>query len=580
MRRSRPCKTKVKEPDVPTSKLSRRLFILTSLALLPAAAITVYHTVATRLAREQELHKEAAQAGKLASLELRRIVDGLEQILFTVASAPSVQDIGNANCTGYITRLSKSFSQFAGLAVTDAKGIVWCGQNGQGLGVSLADRSYFTDAARTGRFAVGTYTVGRITHRKVLPVAYPIRNERGEVSGTVVASLDLGWLGSRVREREFTARNALTIADRNGVILAREPFPERFVGTEIPAPYKKLVSAREPGTIEVLSQDGTQRILGYEPATVQPSGLYVSAGIATAEAFADIRRTTYGSAAIAALGIALAYLLTWWTSRKLIQQPVGRLVQTVTAWRSNQEDVRANMTERDGEFGIVGQAIDSYMDELIAARDQRLRDEQKRELLAGELDHRVKNILATVQAIARQTFPDRDAEDVQEFNRRIGALSSAHHLLLQNEWQNAEIQKLVEAILLPFDTRQPSAFSVSGPSIVLNSSATLALSMALHELSTNAAKYGALKSDQGHISLTWYIKQDGDEEKRFYLTWTESGGPPVSVPTRKGFGSRMIERVLTSQLHATVQIDYPSTGLSYEMHAPLEQIEAETPVDA
>lgn len=132
------------------------------------------------------------------------------------------------------------------------------------------------------------------------------------------------------------------------------------------------------------------------------------------------------------------------------------------------------------------------MDELVAARQLRQKDEERRNVLMRELDHRVKNLLATVQAVARQSFkstaPDKAA--LETFNQRLAAMGEAHALLMKDDWQSATLHDVVRTAIRPFDTAEPSRFSVEGPALIMNSRAALSLGMALHELCTNAVKYG------------------------------------------------------------------------------------------
>ena len=201
---------------------------------------------------------------------------------------------------------------------------------------------------------------------------------------------------------------------------------------------------------------------------------------------------------------------------------------------------------------------------------ERKRVEEHRALLAGELTHRVKNTLATVSAIVNQTLRDAvsmsDARDT--IGARIGSLAIAHDLLLRDEVDGATIADIVSGVMAPFDDGRGRLFSVDGPNIRLEPRVTLALSMALHELATNASKYGALSTDGGHVSITWSIGI-GDGGRRLAFAWEESGGPTVTAPTRIGFGSRMIERVLAQHMRGTAKIEYRSTGVVFFIDAPL-----------
>ncbi len=204
------------------------------------------------------------------------------------------------------------------------------------------------------------------------------------------------------------------------------------------------------------------------------------------------------------------------------------------------------------------------------ARDitERRRQEERGQLLINELNHRVRNTLATVQSIANQTFR-REGHDprLDQLESRLIALSTAHDVLTRENWEGADLKELATRTLAPICT-QAERLDVSGPALRLRPKLALSLSMALHELATNAAKYGALVNEEGRIKIAWRVA-DRELEKRFRLRWEEIGGPPVEAPTRKGFGSRLLERALTSELGAIVKLAFPATGLVYEIEAPL-----------
>jgi hypothetical protein len=237
-----------------------------------------YNIAATRIDKQRELHVEALRSGELAALEMRRIVTGLENVLMALSAAPVVQRFDGPECRTYLARVSRRMPEFSGISVVNADGVIVCRKEVKGVGTTLKDRPHFQEVMASGKFALGVFTKGRITGAQVLPIAVPIRSDEGKIEGAVIGALDLKWLGQRLRDREFAGNNALTIADRDGVIIAREPKSETFVGTRIPDAFQHLVHADKPGTLEITSQDGTRRIIGYSPATVSPVGLYVSAG--------------------------------------------------------------------------------------------------------------------------------------------------------------------------------------------------------------------------------------------------------------------------------------------------------------
>lgn len=176
--------------------------------------------------------------------------------------------------------------------------------------------------------------------------------------------------------------------------------------------------------------------------------------------------------------------------------------------------------------------------------EQRKRAEEGRELLLNEIKHRVKNTLGTVQAMVMQTFKGAPAAEHQAFVARLHALAAAHDLLTQKDWLDASVGEIVERAMRPFNDKQ--RVRVSGPDVVLGPSKSLVLAMLLHELGTNAVKYGSLSNETGFVDLTW-AREDTSDRPSLALIWKESGGPAVTPPTRKGFGTRMIERALQAE---------------------------------
>ena len=193
----------------------------------------------------------------------------------------------------------------------------------------------------------------------------------------------------------------------------------------------------------------------------------------------------------------------------------------------------------------------------------RKRAEEQRDLLLRELEHRVKNTLATVQAIAGQTFRDVELNARQTFEARLRTLSNAHMALTAENWRSVTLRDLILSTLAPVMV-DPSQFSAAGPHLRVEPKSAVALSMAIHELCTNAIKYGALSAAGGRVTIGWDVAGD-----RFRLRWQEHGGPAVSVPARKGFGSLMIERALAAQVDGEVKIDYAESGVVCAIDAPL-----------
>ena len=198
------------------------------------------------------------------------------------------------------------------------------------------------------------------------------------------------------------------------------------------------------------------------------------------------------------------------------------------------------------------------------------RAELHQRLLVNELNHRVKNTLATVQSLADQTL--RASQDVGQakdvLEGRLMALSAAHNVLNRENWDAADLSVVVSEALRPFDSPGGARFRVRGPSARIAPRAALAVSLVLHELATNAVKYGALSCEQGGVELTW---DEGDGDKVNVL-WREAGGPPVAPPVRQGFGTRLLAGVAVD-LGAAAALDYRPQGLECRFDAPMATFE-------
>jgi two-component sensor histidine kinase/FixJ family two-component response regulator len=205
---------------------------------------------------------------------------------------------------------------------------------------------------------------------------------------------------------------------------------------------------------------------------------------------------------------------------------------------------------------------------------ERKRQQEHRELLLNELNHRVKNTLATVQSFAVQTLRTAPtlADGRRAFEARLIALSKGHDVLTRENWQGAGLHEVVaEALAAYLGDPQNPRVEIAGPEIRMRPKTALAISMALHELATNAVKHGALSTQAGRVGLTWII--DG-EPRMLRLRWAETGGPPVVAPRKRGFGSRLIELGLAQDLGGQVRLDFKPEGVSCAIEAPLDEIQA------
>ena len=195
--------------------------------------------------------------------------------------------------------------------------------------------------------------------------------------------------------------------------------------------------------------------------------------------------------------------------------------------------------------------------------------EKRQRMLINELNHRVKNTLATVQSIAAQTL--RSTPNLltarESFEARLVALAAAHDLLTAQSWHGARLGDVVATALAPFETLERPQIGRSGPPVWLSAPRALALSLALHELATNAAKHGALSTPKGKVTIRWSVSGPS-----LTLTWREEGGPRVETPVRAGFGARLLQRSLAQELNGQVEMVFAPEGVRCEIRCRLEDV--------
>ena len=209
----------------------------------------------------------------------------------------------------------------------------------------------------------------------------------------------------------------------------------------------------------------------------------------------------------------------------------------------------------------------AYLIKIIQDITARKLSDETRQLLTMEVNHRSKNLLTIVQVIARQTAARSPEDFVKTFGARLRALAANQDLLVKSEWQRIDLGELVRSQLEHFGA-MGDRLVLSGPSVMVPPSAAQALGMALHELATNAAKYGSLSNETGKVEISWTVEGD-----MFHMTWREVGGPEVTAPGSSGFGTTVLDTMTAASTSGDVSIDYAPDGVVWQLHCPLSAFE-------
>lgn len=286
-------------------------------------------------------------------------------------------------------------------------------------------------------------------------------------------------------------------------------------------------------------------------------------------------------ASLAALGAAAGEVagcpfweLAWWRDRPEDQLRVREAMALAAAGETSRFEVSycpVGGDERTVDFTISPMRGDDGSVVLLVpeGRDstERRQAEAHARLLMAEVNHRAKNVLAVVNAIARRTVSSTPELFLARFAERVQALAASQDLLVRNDWRSIDLGDLVASQLAHFADLLGTRIRLDGPPVRINSEAAQSIGLALHELATNSGKYGALSCDGGRVELAWALSGDG-----FDLVWREVGGPPVRTPTRRGFGTTVIESMTRMKLGGSSTLSFPADGVRWTLACPASKV--------
>jgi two-component sensor histidine kinase len=251
------------------------------------------------------------------------------------------------------------------------------------------------------------------------------------------------------------------------------------------------------------------------------------------------------------------------TPELLVRHGIRRAANVIIKGQGQPFGVLEVDSQLEGRFEEQDLDFLQAMANVVGVAVERKRLEDRQELLKGELTHRIKNILTTVQAIAVLTL--RKTQETAQFLDRLHALSRVHDLLAGESWQGSTLREVVAETLAPYGVG--TRISIHGPDVRIPSNDAAMLGMVFIELATNAAKYGALSLDQGAVVISWEINSS-DLGPQIDVVWREQDGPRISKPRRKGFGSRLLQQSASASLGAEIKLEFPPAGVECRIHLP------------
>ena len=402
-----------------------------------------------------------------------------------------------------------------------------------------------------GETHVADPVVGAAAQRLVFSVWVPVRDASGAVAYGVGLIVPAEHLTNILREVSLPEGWVATVNDRKHNIAARNINPERWLGAPMSASARAVTEAVPPGTAGLWENVFTLEGEPVRGAFYRMSNGWLVSASALQEVYeAPLRRLLAVGAVFIAAFLAAAAAMASILARGILQGLAGLSRSAAALGQGEAVEIPPTPIR---EFNAVIEAIRDAAEEL------RRRDGH-RALLVDELNHRVKNTLATVQALARRSFVGAAPELYRTFEGRLIALSGSHTLLTATSWSGASIRVVLEREVSPYGGR----VTLDGVDAVIPAKVVLGLSTIAHELATNAAKHGALSTAEGRVDLSWTL-----EDGLLTVLWRESGGPVVLPPTTQGLGTRLIKTMAERELAGRIAIVYEPAGVRCELAIPL-----------
>ncbi|MEL6287744.1 MAG: sensor histidine kinase [Pseudomonadota bacterium] len=549
--------------NLPTAGL---LGLAAALLIAPFVVLGFWEAIAlSKRERNATLH-EAKHLALGVRNQIDRTLVGYTAMLETLASAPEVD---NGDLAALHARASAALQPLGLNVFKRDLANQQLMNTRRPYGSALPRTGNFDDPVRTTlKPFVSDIVKGAVVQRPVVGISVPVIRD-GQLQSILTLSLNPRRLADSINRSGMPDDWVVTLLDRDGLRIARSSEHASTVGTKMPGwRAEKNTDAyvvRDENGIELRVVERRSAVSGWRVVVTRPEAV-ISTGVSR-----RIWRFVLVSVLLGLAAILGAYLLG------------RRIVSDLKALRTAARALRAHepVSVPDGllrETNIVGQA-------LVDASDRRRIDDARIRTLMGEVQHRAKNQLSVIMSLTRRV----QAADVDNFRDqlllRLKGLAASHEALVEDVRSRADLRALVTQHLAVFTDPTSDRIEITGEPVSLTRDATQSIGLALHELATNAAKYGALSNDAGEVAVRWRVAgapgQEttvDDAEPTLTMAWTERHGPPVAPPTRKGFGHTVVIDMIKLLPGAEASIAFPAGGVVWRMTVPVASLEHE-PMD-
>jgi two-component system, sensor histidine kinase and response regulator len=380
--------------------LTGRLFLLVTIAVMPALVIQAVNEYYLRLARADDIRKQVIQTTNQFGEEIGELREGARQLLLTLAQLDAVKFQRSESCNSLFANLKARYANYAELGAANTEGQIFCTSGGGSVG-SVADAPFFRRAMAQSGLAVGNYWIDPTNAKKMIHFAARFEDDAGRIAGVVYAALDLDWLSEHLKERGLSPTASILIADREGNIIARLPHPEQLVGKNMRKTHEGIMDGKKAGWEEARGVDGVTRIFGYVPSALPPKDFFLSAGQSKEEAFAAIDNATSRGVGLILAGLFAALFAVWGFGRRFIERPIGELVEVTSQWRDDNYKARFRIRDLSSEIGRLGMAFNEMADALALRQAAQRRAEEEMRQLNATLERRTIDLEEANKAKSR-----------------------------------------------------------------------------------------------------------------------------------------------------------------------------------
>jgi two-component sensor histidine kinase len=524
--------------------LRRRMYLLGAFGLAPLLAAGAWNEFGNRSLRERELRANLAQDATLVANEFQRQLEGTQSLLQTLAVLPVLRGTAPITCDELFNLVRPQNPTIAALGATDRQGNVVCASDRQPGEIlpPIGDRVHFRRALETQGPALGVYAYGRRTAQHVIHLATPYKDGTGQIAGVVFAALSLDAIARRYDTAQWSSDRVLTVIDREGTILLRQPGYAQHVGQKIePDRWLQLKGYTQPGYYDAVSSvDGVRRVIGFSPLSAEPAGIFVGIGVSRAAAFGPLNEATWRTLGATFIALILSFGSAWLIARNLIGKPWRRILKAAKLLEQGQLDARVRVVG-SGEFAQLGYAFNTVADRLVAAL-------ARKDLLLRELSHRIMNNLQVITSVLhmqqRAAVQPETKKELQAAAGRVQAVALTYRRLHEihgveavdvGELSSAIGQEIAVSLLARSDLLE-----IKCDRLMMPPERAMSFALITNELLTNAIKYGG-----GAQARVWLELRVEGETARLSVSNLAHASPTDSEPASPGgFGKTMIRAMV------------------------------------